>query len=230
MDQDSPPPHHVSPPAIVVSDLHLGSPHCRATAFRRFIESAPVPVSLVLNGDTVDTPNRELPASHRTILELLAGNSPINTTVIRGNHDKTDNLLAGYGLPYHDSAAIQAAGLLICHGDEFHNRKSHHSFFITSFHAMHRMRVRLGAAPIHVAQYAKRWRFFYGVLRSAVRENAIQHARENGFRAVACGHVHFAEDVTCDGIRYINTGCWTETPSHFLQIDDAGMSLEAWDS
>ena len=63
---------------------------------------------------------------------------------------------------------------------------------------------------IHVAEYAKRWRLAYRVLLNRQRRNAILLARERHVPAIACGHVHFAEDTTVAGIRYLNTGAWTE--------------------
>jgi UDP-2,3-diacylglucosamine pyrophosphatase LpxH len=35
---------------------------------------------------------------------------------------------------------------------------------------------------------------------------------------VTCGHTHYAEDVVIDGIRYLNTGAWTEAPAYFLHL------------
>ena len=90
---------------------------------------------------------------------------------------------------------------------------------------MHDLRVRLGARPVHVAEYAKKWKAFYRVLRNNVMRNAVNFAAENGFEAVTCGHTHFAEDTVLNGVRYINTGAWTEFPAHYLHVTPAGMVL-----
>ena len=55
--------------------------------------------------------------------------------------------------------------------------------------------------------------------------NAIEYAKENNYEAVTCGHTHFTEDVTVDGIRYVNTGCWTELPASYLHVDDSDIRL-----
>ena len=31
-----------------------------------------------------------------------------------------------------------------------------------------------------------------------------------------------------DGVRYVNTGSWTESPSHYLDIDEKEMTLKNW--
>ena len=56
--------------------------------------------------------------------------------------------------------------------------------------------------------------------------NAVKCAMENNFEAVACGHTHFAEDLFFNGIRYINTGAWTEFPVFFLHVTSDQMILK----
>jgi len=92
------------------------------------------------------------------------------------------------------------------------------------------LRVRLGARPVHVAEYAKNWKAFYRVLRNNVMRNAVNCAVENGFEAVTCGHTHFAEDILLNGVRYINTGAWTEFPAHYLYVTPGSMELSRVDN
>lgn len=54
---------------------------------------------------------------------------------------------------------------------------------------------------------------------------AVEQGNKQNFEAVACGHVHFAEDTLCDGIRYINLGAWTENLCHCLLVDEENMKL-----
>jgi UDP-2,3-diacylglucosamine pyrophosphatase LpxH len=101
--------------------------------------------------------------------------------------------------------------------------------FMKAFRLMHGLRVKLGAQPVHVAEYAKKWRAFYRILRNNVMRNAVNFALENGYNAVTCGHTHYAEDTVLNGIRYINTGAWTEFPAFFLLITEYEMRLEKTD-
>ncbi|MEE4606925.1 MAG: hypothetical protein V2J65_37000, partial [Desulfobacteraceae bacterium] len=59
--------------------------------------------------------------------------------------------------------------------------------------------------------------------------NAVSCAIENGFEAVTCGHTHYPEDMVVDGIRYINTGAWTELPAHYLYVTADGITLNTVD-
>ncbi|MGD9043357.1 MAG: hypothetical protein PVG06_06585, partial [Desulfobacterales bacterium] len=88
------------------------------------------------------------------------------------------------------------------------------------------LRVKLGAPPVHVAQYAKRWKRFYGYLRKNVMLNAVHYAAENGFEAVACGHTHFPEEQFINGIKYLNTGAWTERPTYYIRVTDNEITLK----
>ena len=94
------------------------------------------------------------------------------------------------------------------------------------FRLFHHLRLRLGAEPVHVAHYAKKWGALYRFLRRNVMLNAVEHAREGGFEAVTCGHTHFVEDVLCDGVRYLNTGAWTEVPIYVLLVTDEAIRLQ----
>lgn len=91
---------------------------------------------------------------------------------------------------------------------------------------MHDLRVKLGARPVHVAEYAKKWETFYKVLRKNVMINAVNYARQNGYEAVTCGHTHYAEDRVFNNMRYINTGAWTEFPAFYLLVTAGEMTLK----
>jgi len=102
--------------------------------------------------------------------------------------------------------------------------------FIKAFKLMHNLRVKFGAKPVHVAQYAKKWEAFYKVLCKNVMINAVNCAIKNGNEVVTCGHTHYAEDRVLNGIRYINTGSWTEFPTFFLLVTDNKMTLKRIDA
>ncbi len=212
------------PVQIITSDLHLGSPYFQHDAFRAFLDALPPDADLILAGDTIDDPTRELPAEASGVLARLYSEATRRRVVlIEGNHD------TGW-TPATDAVALQKTwaashSVLVCHGDAFDNLMPRNRWFIVWFRRFHRLRVRLGAPPVHVAHYAKNWRLLYRLLRRSVMVSALQHARENGFSAVVCGHVHFAEHVQEEGVDYFNTGSWTEEEFHYVRIDDGGPRL-----
>jgi len=166
-----------------------------------------------------------LPPRHQAALDRLRAESQRRRIVwVRGNHDER------YVLP--DPGRIEfvpffeiGRRLFVSHGYDFDNIMPYHRLFINLFRFLHRVRVRLGAPAVHVAHYAKKFKLLYRVLQNHVAMNAVQHARERGFAAATCGHTHSIEDRTVQGIRYLNTGAWTEPPLVYLAVMDEGMEL-----
>jgi len=118
---------------------------------------------------------------------------------------------------------------LIAHGDDFDEIMPNTQTFIKAFKLMHDFRVKLGARPVHVAKYAKKWEILYKVLRKNVMMNAVKCAMEHGYEAVTCGHTHCPEDSIFNGIRYVNTGAWTEFPTFYLLVTSKEMTLKTMD-
>jgi len=115
--------------------------------------------------------------------------------------------------------------VLVAHGHAFDHVMPHHRVFIALFKLLHAVRILCGARAEHVAEYAKRWRLLYNHLRRHVRHNAATHAKTRALEAATCGHVHYAEQCKVDGIRYFNTGTWTESPTFCLLVDGNGERL-----
>ncbi|MBN1626664.1 MAG: metallophosphoesterase family protein, partial [Deltaproteobacteria bacterium] len=181
---------------------------------------------LILNGDIIDNHYARLQAPHRRVIDLIGQVSCRQNVIwVRGNHDD------GYIPKGMDKVRFKSRHniqqrLLIFHGDNFDEIMPRSLAFIKAFKMMHDLRVKLGAKPVHVAQYAKKWAVLYNVLRRNVMINAANCAVENGYEAVTCGHTHYAEDTVIKGIRYINTGAWTELPVFYLLVMDNAIILK----
>ena len=223
------PSYQYSNNAIVVSDLHIGSRYFLYQDFRRFLANIPEDHELILNGDIIDNPYSELKLPHQRILDIIERISHRQRVVwVRGNHDN------GYiprGFEKVEFKRFHTIGhrLLIAHGYDFDDVMPKSQAFIKAFKLMHDLRVKLGAKPVHVAHYAKKWEFFYKVLRKNVMINAVNCALENGYETATCGHTHYPEDTVFNGIRYVNTGAWTESPVFYLLVTPDEMALKKID-
>jgi UDP-2,3-diacylglucosamine pyrophosphatase LpxH len=206
-------------PTLIVSDLHLGSPHCQAARFLAFLQGIPDGATLILNGDTIDRSPESLPAEHQAVLDALQSASErLQIIYLEGNHELAARSASPPG-PMQREYAI-GKQLYIAHGHSFRLFRSYEIRFLPFIKFLMRIAMSLGAPSMHPAAYAKRWPWLYRVLRKRLRANALRHAREHGFAAVTCGHVHYAEDSEAEGIRYLNSGCWTEETTHCLYIED----------
>jgi len=213
--------------ATIVSDLHVGSRYFLSQYFEPFLDTIPRDHEIILNGDIIDSPYDKLEPSQEGVLERIKQRSYHQEVVwVRGNHDN-GYLPRDFGnvrfRPHHDIGDR----LLIMHGDQFDEVMPRNRGFVKAFKMMHDVRVKLGAKPVHVAHYAKKWHMFYKVLRRNVMMNAVDCARANGYGAVTCGHTHYGEDRIFNGIRYINTGAWTECPAFYLTVTPKEMTLKA---
>ena len=211
--------------AIIVSDLHIGSRYFLREKFIQFLQNVPQDHEFILNGDIIDNPYAKMPAADQELLDYFGKMSLRQKVVwIRGNHDNgylPDNIRK---VEIKQHYALQKK-LFITHGDFFDEVMPQSQIFIKIFKLLHDLRIQLGARPVHVAQYAKRWKSFYAYLRKNVMLNAVHYARENGFKAVTCGHTHYAEEHFINGIKYLNTGAWTEQPTHYVRVTDDEITL-----
>jgi UDP-2,3-diacylglucosamine pyrophosphatase LpxH len=211
---------------IVVSDLHIGSRYFYNRALKQFLKEIPEDCDLILNGDIIDNPYATLNLLDKRILDHIKRLSYRQNVIwLRGNHDN-GYLPNQFGKVQFKSLHTVENRVLITHGDDFDEIMPHNQAFMKVFKFLHDLRVKVGAKPVHVAEYAKKWDIFYKVLRKNVMKNAVKCAIENKFEAVVCGHTHFADDLVFNGIRYINTGAWTEFPAFFLQVTSDQMILK----
>ncbi|MFW6414623.1 MAG: metallophosphoesterase, partial [Verrucomicrobiota bacterium] len=198
----------------VVSDLHLGHPCFQRKLFEEFLTHLPEQFTLVLNGDTIDSPGQELPAEDKALLLKLASLSEEDgkdIIILNGNHDESIELPENGNIEIAEFWVLAESGTLITHGASFDNVMPYNRWFLQLFKALHRLRIWLGCKPVHVAEYAKKWKPLYNYLRRTVRNNAIEHALENGWTTVICGHLHCPEIYQSQEVCYINTGSWTES-------------------
>ena len=212
--------------AIIVSDLHIGSRNFLFHEFKSFIERIPPDYELILNGDIIDDPKNKLTPLHQRILDIIIRISNRQKVVwVQGNHDN--------GFIPEETGKIEFKpiykinnNLLIAHGHDFDQIMPMSKVFMKAFMLMHKLRIFLGAPPVHVSDYAKSWKRLYSVLLKNVMKNAVICAKDNGCTAVACGHTHYPEDRFFEGIRYINTGSWTEFPAYCILVNDKKMILK----
>lgn len=206
----------------VVSDLHLGHPRFHRELFAEFLDNLPEQTTLILNGDTLDSPKQRLLEPDRELLLRLAAMSEEDERriiILSGNHDEKIVLPEKGQIEFADFWIIAENATLITHGASFDNVMPYNRWFLTLFKALHRLRVWLGCDPVHVAEYAKKWKPLYNYLRRTVRKNAVEHCLENGWTTVVCGHLHYPEIYQHSDVCYVNTGSWTESPPRYACLN-----------
>ncbi len=215
--------------AVVISDLHLESVHSLSHQLEVFIRSLPAGYDLILNGDIIDSGYPKLPRQNLRILEYLRQKSHNRKIVwIRGNHDNCSLLQDRGKILFKRSYTIDNR-LIITHGNEIDKAKTLVQLLIRPFKVIQLIRIQAGAKPINVAQFARKVEPLYKLYRRKLMGDAVKFAKKKGFGAIACGHTHYPEDRVFQGVRYINTGAWTEYPPFYLLVNEREISLNKVD-
>ncbi len=208
--------------AVIISDLHIGSRYFLADRFAHFLTRLPDGAALVLAGDTVHNRGQHIPSAHEPALDLICRESQCRKVVwLPGNHDHNFRPDAPNNIQFAPSYAI-AHRLHVSHGTEF---MPFPRFLRLAARILRPVSSRAGREHMSV-RLARTLPPAYRLLRRGMMVRAVAFAQEHGFGAIACGHVHAAEDVTYRGVRYINTATWTESPTYCLVVDEEVMALK----
>jgi UDP-2,3-diacylglucosamine pyrophosphatase LpxH len=219
--------------ALVISDLHLGSDICQAKPLVHFLEAVrrgALPTRrLILNGDVFDSIDfRRLKKQHWKVLSQVRKLSDeVETVWVTGNHDGPAEFVSHLlGVAVRDEVVVESGGrrVLLLHGhgfDEFIER-----YPVTSRLADAGYRFLQWVDRSHtVARRAKaRSKTFLRCARK-VEERAVEYARERGCDVVCCGHTHLPAANIAGPVHYFNSGCWTESPGHYIAIGHGAIEV-----
>lgn len=222
--------------ATIISDLHLGSDNCQAHLLASFLEGIREGLHptrrLILNGDVFDSIDfRRLRKQHWRVLSLLRKMSDeLEIIWINGNHDGSAEIVSHLlGVEVRDEIVLTSGGrqVLFLHGhrfDEFIN-----SYPLTTWFAdrVYRFLQRIDSTHTF-ARMAKTNSKVFLRCTQKIEEKSREYAQEIGCTVVCCGHTHFATAVTGDGVEYFNSGCWTETPCHYLTLAQGRVEVHTF--
>ncbi len=220
---------------IVISDLHLGSEVCQAKLLEEFlIWAVQHSRELVINGDIFDDLNfKRLTKRHFACLKVIRRNSDrsdFRLVWVRGNHDGPADIVShivGVEIKdeyVHNNGHIR---LLILHGDQFDGITTGWPLLTDLACAVYYViqRVMPHRASRFIRRVTKRWQ------RNSeyIERGAVEYARGRGFHHVTCGHTHLPLTAFHDGVRYLNSGTWTEAPPcPFVTVLGDEVRLETW--
>ena len=233
--------HSPIPPAailydcLVISDLHLGSVVCQAKLLEDFIEwAAQSTRELIINGDIFDDLNfNRLSKKHFACLRSIRRHSDrddFRLIWIRGNHDGPAEIVShivGVEIKEETIFSNDQIRLLILHGDQFDHFITKYKY-VTAFSCGMFYYVQK-LAPHRAARWIRRVSKRWQRNSALVQRGAVEYARSKGCNAVTCGHTHLPVVADVDGIRYVNSGTWTEAPPcPFVAVVGGEVTLEWW--
>lgn len=236
--------------SIFISDLHLGTPGCKADYlldFLKYTESE----NLYLVGDIIDGWRLKRswywPQSHNDVVQkiLRKARKGTNVVFVPGNHD-------AFIRPYveHDFGDIQvhdeivhetAEGkkLLVLHGDEFDVVVKYAKWLAVLGDGAYNIALKTND---YFNWFRAKFGFGYWSLSAYLKfkvKNAVQFiadfetaladvARQRKVDGVICGHIHHPEIRDIDGILYCNDGDWVESCSALVEHMDGRLEVIFW--
>ena len=236
--------------AIWISDIHLGTPGCKAEFLLDFLkwnESK----HLYLVGDIIDGWQLKKTwywnQSHNDVVQkiLRKARKGTHVTYIAGNHD--EGLRQFLGLAFGDIKIVDEAQhemrdgrvLWITHGDMFdgvirhakwlaHLGDSLYTLILQLNHHFNHVRHRFGLSYWSLSQYLK-----HKVKNAVSYINSFEHALTSeacrrGYAGVVCGHIHKPEIRDIDGVLYCNDGDWVESLSALVETRSGELKIVHW--
>jgi UDP-2,3-diacylglucosamine pyrophosphatase LpxH len=238
--------------AIFVSDIHLGTPGCKAQHLLDFLRHTESDF-LYLVGDILDgwalRSRFYWHQTHNDVIQKVLRRARKGTRVIYvpGNHDELARQFCG--LQFGDveireeaeHTLLDGRRLWVVHGDLADGVIRHARWLAYLGDALYdwllwlnrhfnAVRARLGFGYWSLSQYLKHKvknavSFITDFERVLVRE-----ARRRGYDGVICGHIHQAQIRTIDGILYCNDGDWVESLTAIVETLEGQLKIVTWDS
>jgi len=237
--------------AIFLSDIHLGTPGCKAEHLLDFLRHNESD-ELFLVGDIIDgwalRSRFYWPQSHNDVIQKVLRKARKGTRVrfIPGNHDEAARQFCGLNFGDVGICAdaeyqlLDGRRLWVVHGDIADGVIRHvkwlayvgdalYDWVLWLNRHLNNARARLGFGYWSLSQYLKfkvknAVSFISDFERVLVRE-----ARRRGFDGVICGHIHHAQIRTVDGALYVNDGDWVESLTALVETFEGELRILVWD-
>ena len=233
----------------VVSDVHLGTYGCHATELLRYLKSIR-PQVLVLNGDIVDIwqfSKNYWPPAHMRVVRYLAGLAAKGVKIhyLTGNHDELLRKFAGlklgnFRLDNKLVLDLPHGRTWLFHGDVFDVTMRHsrwlaklgghgYDLLILINRFVNYLLAKFGRPRVALSKLVKERVKSAVAAVSNFEETAAAIAADEGYRYVACGHIHQPEikPLTTEKgeVIYLNSGDWVENLTALEYTVEAGWQL-----
>jgi len=238
--------------SIWISDLHLGTPRCKAEALYDFLRHHQAD-NLYLVGDIVDGwmlgPSWYWSPAQTAVIEQIAAWHRRGSRVVflPGNHDElsADLVQSFFGpIPVLSELIHRTAEgrrMLVIHGHQFDGSLNPNRWFLRMGNQAYLTAMRIdrwyqgeGAPPRArkgpLSRYLKRRvkkavEYLTDFSDRAVSDAARRHKADG----VICGHVHRPEQRLIGPIWYINDGDWVSSCTAVAEDRNGVLALLRWD-
>lgn len=235
--------------SIFISDLHLGTRGCQADALCAFLKDNTCD-NLFLIGDILDGWRMRkrwyFPQSHANVIRRILTAAKRGTKVyyILGNHDEGLRAFLKYDISFgrikilnrYDYIGVNGKKYLIIHGDFFdvlmrdkkwimHLGDAAYDALIWVNIQFNRVRQLFGLRYWSLSKWLKHNTKQAVKFINRFEDYVAEYCKAKGYDGIMCGHIHFAEHKTINGIEYINSGDWVESCTAILEHEDGTFEI-----
>lgn len=238
--------------AIFISDVHIGTKHCKAELLSSFLKHHDSE-QLYLVGDIIDgwklQSGCNIPKNQVQLLQKILKKIKKGTTVryVVGNHDEfirpflkfnisIENLEI-YNEFIHES--INGKRYLVTHGDLFDRITKAAKWLCYLGDSAYTLALNINTMFNHIRSF---FGFPYWSLSKYLKHNVknavsfifefehalVEYCKKRKFDGIICGHIHTAEMKLIDNIEYMNTGDWVESCTAIVETYDGEFQLIIW--
>jgi UDP-2,3-diacylglucosamine pyrophosphatase LpxH len=233
--------------SIFLSDIHLGTIGCNASAVLRFLANHCCD-HLYLVGDILDIwmtktifgwPSEQM-AVVRDLLSFADGGAQVH--YILGNHDCALRALASASLAnisiardcIHETA--DGRRMLVTHGDRYDGLVVNHEWvartatriyhFITKFNnSINRTMAKRQLPPVDICRFVRERTKAISLYSYDFIDVLTRETKRRKCDGVICGHIHRPEIRDVNGVHYHNTGDWVENSTAIVEHFDGRLEL-----
>jgi len=211
---------------LIVSDIHLGSDVCRSDALLATIRSHRFR-RLILNGDVFDDLNftRLTKQDWRVLSTLRRLSNPkrgVEVVWVAGNHDGVAEILSHLlGVQVYEEYRWSHCGtrFLAMHGHQFDTYITRREKLTAVASYLYLKLQKIDGERQRFSRWIKRTSKSWLRVADTVGRDALNYACATAADVVLCGHTHIPGHTERNGVRYINSGCWTDRPSQYVTIE-----------
>lgn len=236
-------------PTVVLSDIHLGTPHSKKEEVCNFLKSIKCD-KLILNGDIIDGWHfqkeelKNLKLKHiqffRDIMKMME-NFGTEVIYVRGNHDDfLDNLvtltLDNIKLVKEYIYESHGKRYYVTHGDVFDSVTSRMKWlaklgdigysFLLWLNKIYNARRKKQGKPYYSFSKVVKQKVKSAVsCLSSFNKKLVSLARTQHCDGIICGHIHHPENRYYEEIHYLNSGDWVESLSALVEDENGKWSV-----
>ncbi len=216
---------------LIVSDIHIGSEVSRVRELTKVLKHLSLK-RLVLDGDIFDNENpKRLKKDDWEFLSFLQTlvNKNVEVVWVQGNHDgfaRNFFQMIGVKICREFQFIFDGKKCVVIHGHQYDRFLIRNRVISKTMNVSYRVLQKIDRGKRRTSRFMKKQYKFWLRLSPRVMKGAVKHAIDRKAQVVICGHTHQYMDKTARGVRYINIGSWTDSPSSFLALGKNGIGLE----